>query len=67
MGEIVPIGDPGALAAALVRVLSEPDRYSRPRHALQRLFDPEQTFTAYEALFQRLVGRGGSTAIHAGG
>jgi glycosyltransferase involved in cell wall biosynthesis len=67
MGEIVPTGDPGALAAALVRVLSEPDRYTRPRHELEQLFDPQQTFTAYEALFQRLVGRGGSSAIRAGG
>jgi glycosyltransferase involved in cell wall biosynthesis len=65
MGLSVAPGDPGAMAEGLVRVLQEPERFRRPRHEIEAVFDPEETVTAYERLFDELmaekaaVGRGG--------
>jgi glycosyltransferase involved in cell wall biosynthesis len=55
MGEIVPPADPAALAAALARILAAPDGYSRPRDAIENLFDLDVTVGRYEALFERLL------------
>jgi len=53
MGEVVPPGDAGALARALLRVLDAPEEYVRPRAAISAQFDPDATLDAYEALFER--------------
>jgi glycosyltransferase involved in cell wall biosynthesis len=55
MGEIVPPGQSDSLAAALSRVLADPDAYRRPRPAVAALFDPGRTVDAYEALFEREI------------
>ncbi|MBN1137558.1 MAG: glycosyltransferase family 4 protein [Anaerolineae bacterium] len=55
MGEVTPIGDAGALAEAIRRVLRDPAGYSRPRRAIEETFSLDRTVTGYEALFDTLV------------
>lgn len=53
MGEVVPPGDPHALAAALVKVIRQRTNYLRPRAAIAAKFDLAATAAAYERLFAR--------------
>ena len=55
MGELAPPGDPDKLAAAITRVLTQRERYVRPRQQVARRFDLERTAVAYESLFEELV------------
>jgi glycosyltransferase involved in cell wall biosynthesis len=59
MGEIVPVADARALAAGIVKVLKDPERYARPREAIMRMFDMSATVDEYERLFEekRAAGR----------
>lgn len=50
MGEIAAVGDPSALAAALVRVLESRDRYRADPGELAARFAPSRCAAAYEAL-----------------
>jgi glycosyltransferase involved in cell wall biosynthesis len=52
MGEIVPIEDAQALAAGIVRVLKNSERYARPHEDIMRMFDMNNTVDEYEALFE---------------
>lgn len=52
MGEIVPIADAEALAAGIVKVLCNRQRYIKPRAEIMRRFALVQTVEAYEALFR---------------
>lgn len=54
MGEVVPIGDSGALAAAILRILADRPRYVRPAAEVIEKFSTEKTAALYEALFQDL-------------
>jgi glycosyltransferase involved in cell wall biosynthesis len=54
MGEVVPIGDAGALAAALLKVLADRSAYQRPRAEIAARFSSERTAERYEELFERL-------------
>jgi glycosyltransferase involved in cell wall biosynthesis len=54
MGEVVPIGDSEALAAAILRVLELRDRYVRPREEIAAKFSTERTAIEYERLFESL-------------
>lgn len=54
MGEVVPIGDSDALAAAILRVIELKQRYVRPRAAIAAKFSTERTAAAYERLFEEL-------------
>lgn len=56
MGEIVPPGDPAALAAALVRVIKQRQAYLRPREEVAKAFDLARSVREYEALFAELTG-----------
>jgi glycosyltransferase involved in cell wall biosynthesis len=56
MGEIVPIGDAQALAAAIVRVVGERARYVRPKEEIAERWNTGRTVAGYEALFERLCG-----------
>lgn len=49
-GRLVPPGDPRALAAGIVEVLRDRERYRPVRGAIRRTFDPRATFDAYEKL-----------------
>jgi glycosyltransferase involved in cell wall biosynthesis len=57
MGEIVPISDAEALAAGIVKVLSDPQGYIKPRGEIMRQFELKQTVDAYEALFREKARR----------
>jgi len=57
MGEIVPIADAEALAAGIVKVLRDPQRYIKPRGEIMRRFELKQTVDAYEALFREKARR----------
>jgi len=57
MGEVVPVGDPEALAAAILRVIRHPDDYARPRRFVEETFSLERTVSGYETLFDTLVTR----------
>jgi glycosyltransferase involved in cell wall biosynthesis len=54
MGEVVPIGDGAALAAALLRVIEQRERYVRPRAEIAARFSTERTVSEYERLFAEL-------------
>lgn len=64
MGEVTPIGDSDALAAALIRILDDPARYAKSAELIGASFDPQQTADDYLRLFTALRnGRGvGRTA-----
>ncbi len=57
MGEVVAIGDTPALVAGIDRVLTDRDRYIRPRHEIEARFDLEVTVKKYEELFEREIAR----------
>lgn len=55
MGVIVAARDPQALADGVVQVASDLETY-RARHAVALdVFDPERSYDAYEALFERAI------------
>jgi len=54
MGEVVPVGDPAALAEAIVEVLENKARYVRPSQAIADSFDPANTAAEYVRLFRDL-------------
>jgi glycosyltransferase involved in cell wall biosynthesis len=54
MGEVVPIGDSDALAAAILRVIELRERYVKPRAEIEAKFSTEKTAIAYERLFEEL-------------
>jgi len=56
MGEVTLVGDPEALAEAILRVIRHPDDYARPRRLIEETFSLERTAASYEALFESLVG-----------
>lgn len=56
MGEVVPIGDSEALAAAILRVLEHPGNYRQPRRVIEEAFSLERTLGGYEGLFRSLLG-----------
>ncbi|HDD56124.1 MAG TPA: glycosyltransferase family 1 protein [Chloroflexi bacterium] len=55
MGEVVPIGDSRALAEAILKVVSEPEKYHRPGQEIADLFDPLANAAAYQALYTRML------------
>ncbi|MGQ9927061.1 MAG: glycosyltransferase family 4 protein [Chloroflexaceae bacterium] len=57
MGEVVPVGDSEALAAAILRVIELRERYVRPRAEIAAKFSTERTVAAYEELFETLRSR----------
>lgn len=59
MGEISPIGDARGLAREILKVLGSPERYRRPRQQIRAMFDPERTFSEYEAVYASAA-RGGA-------
>lgn len=54
MGKVVPIGDPAALAEAVLDVLAEPRKYQRDPAEIARQYDPDSVALAYEELFAKL-------------
>ena len=62
MGEIASVGDPDALAQALLKVIENREAYLRPRDEIEARFSIERTATEYEALFERMLERSSETA-----
>ena len=60
MGEVVAPRDPGALAAALIRVVEQPERYYRTRGEIEELYALERTVARYEQVFSSVVGARGA-------
>jgi glycosyltransferase involved in cell wall biosynthesis len=54
MGLTVEPADPPALAAGILAVLGEREKYLRPRQAIEDLFDPKRCVSAYESVLARL-------------
>ncbi len=55
MGEVTPIGDHEALAAAIIRVLANKQRYVRDSQLIGESFLPAQTAVEYINLFEDLL------------
>ena len=63
MGEVTPIGDHAALAAALIRVLDDRAAYLREPELIRASFSPDTTAATYLELYRRLAdGARGSRA-----
>ena len=54
MGRVTPIGDPAALATALLEVLSSKQDLHCDTDALKQLYDPETVAQEYESLFEKI-------------
>ena len=54
MGEVVPIGDSDALAAAIIRIIRNRDQYIRPHNEIAARYNTEKTAEEYERLFEHL-------------
>jgi glycosyltransferase involved in cell wall biosynthesis len=55
MGVLVPPGDPAGLAEGIVEVATHLDTYRARHDVALATFDPDRTYDAYEALFERAV------------
>lgn len=54
MGEVTPVGEAGALAAAIIRVLQNRDRYVKSAESIAQAFSPDQTAQEYVRLYTAL-------------
>ena len=54
MGEVTAIGDPAALAEAIIRILDNRPGYVRSPELIADSFDPAQTAAEYARLFEQL-------------
>ncbi|MGD0611847.1 MAG: glycosyltransferase family 4 protein [Anaerolineales bacterium] len=55
MGKIIPVGDPSALAQALLEVLADRQKYHCEQAALALQYDPDVIAAEYEKLFGQLM------------
>jgi Trm5-related predicted tRNA methylase len=55
MGEVVPVGDSGSLAEAIIKVVGNKADYVRPREEIAERWNTERTAAGYEVLFERLL------------
>jgi glycosyltransferase involved in cell wall biosynthesis len=55
MGCIAKIGDPADLAARILDVLDEPQKYRGDTEAIKRIYNPDSVAAEYEKLFDRLM------------
>ncbi len=54
MGRVVPVGDAGAIARAVIEILSAPDQFRGDPAEFQRRTSPDTLATRYEELFEEL-------------
>lgn len=57
MGRVVPVGDDAALAEAIIEVVGHPDRYRKPRAAIEHLYNIGRSVREYEQLYQEVAKR----------
>jgi glycosyltransferase involved in cell wall biosynthesis len=58
MGRVARIGEPDDLAACLLEVLDEPEKYRGDVEAIKRAYNPDAIAAEYEKLFKRLLKKG---------
>ncbi len=56
MGEVVPIGDAPALAEAIIKIISHPEKYQGSPEEIANTFDPMVNAAAYETIYKELRG-----------
>jgi glycosyltransferase involved in cell wall biosynthesis len=56
MGEVVPVGDAEALAEAVIRIVSHPEKYQGSPGEVERQFNPLNNARAYLKIYQELLG-----------
>jgi glycosyltransferase involved in cell wall biosynthesis len=54
MGEVVPVGDAGALAEAILKIFDHPSDYASDPAAISRQFDPDNNAAMYEGVYKEL-------------
>jgi glycosyltransferase involved in cell wall biosynthesis len=54
MGEVVPVGDADALAAAVLGIIDRPEDYGGDSTSIAKQFAPQTNAAAYEAIYQEL-------------
>jgi glycosyltransferase involved in cell wall biosynthesis len=57
MGRVARIGDPAALAEAILEVLNEPEKFRGDVQAIKKSYDPDSIAAEYEKLFEGLKRR----------
>ncbi|MCW1970218.1 MAG: glycosyltransferase family 4 protein [Anaerolineae bacterium] len=55
MGQVVPIGDAPALAAAIMQVFANRSAYVRPRHEIEQAYSTAQSVRGYERVYAEIV------------
>lgn len=58
MGQVVPIGDAAALAAAIMQVYANRSAFVRPRHKIEQFYSTAQSVQGYEQLYRKLTNSG---------
>lgn len=58
MGRVARIGDPADLAACILEILDEPEKYQGDIEAIKKAYNPDSIAAEYENLFERLRGKG---------
>ena len=58
MGRVARIGDAADLAACILEVLDEPDKYRGDIESIKNAYDPDSVAAEYEKLFERLMKKG---------
>ena len=58
MGRVAKIGDSADLAACILEVLDEPDKYRGDTDAIRKAYDPASIAAEYEKLFSGLLKKG---------
>ena len=56
MGVVVPIGDAGALGDAVIRILSEPQKFRGDVESIRETFSANVNAAQYEKMFLKLMG-----------
>jgi glycosyltransferase involved in cell wall biosynthesis len=56
MGRVARIGDSDDLAACLLEVLNEPEKYRGEVESIKKAYNPDSIAAEYEQLFKRLMG-----------
>ncbi len=57
MGRVAKIGDATDLAACILDVLNEPEKYRGDREGIRKMYNPDSVVAEYEKLFERLMKR----------
>jgi glycosyltransferase involved in cell wall biosynthesis len=54
MGEVIPIGDAGALSESIIRIISQPEKFQGSPAEVKKQFDPLVNAGMHEQIYQVL-------------